>query len=438
METIYSADWLLPIEREPIENGAIAIENGRITKVGTSKEIGHGRNFPHAVIMPGFVNAHAHLEYAGYTGFGDGLDFGGWISLHLERKLRLYPEDTVALARLGAAQCLASGITTVLDASYGAASARACSELGLKAIVCLEVFGGDPDAALRRFEELRELALPYLSEQVRLGVSPHAPYSVSTAVYAAVRELGLPVATHLSESEAERAWLLRGEGPLVDALGDFLQPPSGETGLRVLARAGAIGPETIAAHCVDLDPEEIELLASLDVAVAHCPRSNGYLGCGIAPLADLLDAGVRVGIGTDSPASAPSFDMFEELRFAVACARARERRPGALTAARALELATLGSARALGIEDEVGSLLPGKRADIAIVALEGTSLLPWEDPQTAVVLGGSPERVQLTVVDGETKYEKGEFEWADLSSASEAARGRMLAGNSDPTRAPGA
>ncbi|MGD0167597.1 MAG: amidohydrolase family protein [Gaiellaceae bacterium] len=437
METIFSADWLLPIEAKPIENGAIAIENGRITRIGPSAEIGTGRSFPKAVIMPGFVNAHAHLEYAGYTGFGDGLDFGGWISLHLERKRRLSFEEVVSLARLGAAECLASGITTVLDASYSAASARACADLGLKAIVCLEVFGDDPDAALRHFEELREVALPSLSEQVRPGVSPHAPYTVSTAVYAAVRELGLPVATHLSESRAERAWLLRGEGPLA-ALGGPLLPPTGETGIRALARAGAVGPETVAAHCVDLEPDEIDLLASRDVAVAHCPRSNGYLGCGIAPLADLLEAGVRVGIGTDSPASTPSFDMFDELRFAVACARARERRPEALTAAKALELATLGSARVLGLDGEVGSLSPGKRADIAIVTLDDTSLLPWEDPEAAVVLGGSPERVLLTVVDGETKYEKGEFEWDVLRSASAVARGRMLAGGSDRARAAGA
>jgi 5-methylthioadenosine/S-adenosylhomocysteine deaminase len=434
VETIFSADWLLPMEGEPIENGAVAIANGRISKVGTGAELGRGRHFPGAVIMPGFVNAHAHLEYSGYTGFGDGSDFGRWIALHLERKLRLDFEDVVALARFGAAQCLASGITTVVDASYSAASPRACSEIGLKAIVGLEVFGDDPEAALAHFEELKEIAAPALSEQVRLGVSPHAPYTVSSEVYAAVRELGLPVVTHLSESVSERAWLTRGEGPLV-ALGAELLPPIGETGIRALARAGAIGPETIAAHCVDVDPEEIELLASLDVAVAHCQRSNAFLGCGIAPLTDLLGAGVRVGIGTDSPASAPSFDMFEELRFVVACARARERKAEALTAAQALELATIGAARALGIEAETGSLLPGKRADIAIVAFDGTSLLPWEDPQAAVVLGGSPERVQLTVVDGETKYEKGEFEWADLSSASAAARGRMLASSSGKPRA---
>jgi 5-methylthioadenosine/S-adenosylhomocysteine deaminase len=434
VETIYSADWLLPIEGEPIENGAVAFENGRITRVGTSTELGDGRRFPGAAIMPGLVNAHVHLEYSGYTGFGDGLDFGGWIALHLQRKLHLTFDDVVALARLGAAECLASGVTTVVDASYSAASPHACTELGLKAIVGLEVFGGDPEAALSRFEKLKEIASPAVSEQVRLGISPHAPYTVSPEVYAAARQLGVPVVTHLAESAAERSWLTRGEGPLV-AMGKQLLPPLGETGIRALARANAAGPEMIAAHCVDLDQEEIELLASLDIGVAHCPRSNGYLGCGIAPLTSLLAAGVRVGIGTDSPASAPSFDMFEELRSAVAFARARERDSQVLTAARALELATLGSAKALGIADQVGSLLPGKRADIAIVALDETSLLPWEDAQAAVVLGGSPERVVLTVVDGETKYEKGEFEWDVLRSASAAARGRMLAGGSQAARA---
>jgi cytosine/adenosine deaminase-related metal-dependent hydrolase len=436
VETIFSADWVIPIEGKPIENGAISIENGLITRTGPSAELGAGRHFPGAAIIPGLVNAHAHLEYAGYTGFGDGLDFGGWIALHLQRKLRLTADDVVALARLGAAECLASGITTVVDAGFNGASPRACAELGLRAIAALEVFGDDPELALRRFEELKALAEPYLSDRVRLGVSPHAPYTVTTEVYAAVRTLGLPVVTHLSESRAERDWLTRGEGPL-SAL-SYILPPAGDTGIRVLARAGAIGPETIAAHCVDLEPDEIELLASLDVAVAHCPRSNGYLGCGIAPVAELLEAGARVGIGTDSPASAPSFDMFEELRFAVACARAREHRPSALTAARALELATLGSARAIGLDHEIGSLLPGKRADIAIVALGDTALLPWEDPPAAVVLGGSAERVLLTVVDGETRYEKGEFEWDVLRNASAAARRRMLAGDSSPARGAGA
>jgi 5-methylthioadenosine/S-adenosylhomocysteine deaminase len=185
----------------------------------------------------------------------------------------------------------------------------------------------------------------------------------------------------------------------------------------------------LAAHCVKADAEEIALLAEHDVAVAHCPRSNAILGCGIAPLRALLDAGLRVGLGTDSPASTPSFDVFEELRTAVYAARAREARPDALGAAEALELATLGSARALGLDDEIGSLTPGKRADLAVLSLAGSPYLPWEDAATAVVFGGSPERVLLTMTDGRTRYRKGGEAWPrpELHSAATSARRRMLA-----------
>ena len=128
----------------------------------------------------------------------------------------------------------------------------------------------------------------------------------------------------------------------------MLVPPPGTTGIRALAEAGLLDSNVIAAHCVKADEEEIELLAAHDVAVAHCPRSNGILGCGVAPLTALREAGIRVCIATDSPASTPSFDMFDEMRAAIVGARAREGRPDALTAADALELATLGGARALG------------------------------------------------------------------------------------------
>ena len=194
-----------------------------------------------------------------------------------------------------------------------------------------------------------------------------------------------------------------------------------------MLRAGVV-----AAHCVKVDAEEIELLAGHDVAVAHCPRSNALLGCGIAPVRELLDAGVRVGLGTDSPASTPSFDMFEEMRAALYAARARAERPDALTANEALELATLGSAGVLGLADETGSLAAGKRADLAVVSLAGSPYLPWEDPTVAVVFGGSPERVELTLVEGEHRYEKGGFRWHELRRSAAAARGRMLATGAPP------
>jgi cytosine/adenosine deaminase-related metal-dependent hydrolase len=161
--------------------------------------------------------------------------------------------------------------------------------------------------------------------------------------------------------------------------------------------------------------------------IAHCPRSNGALGCGVAPLAELRAAGARVGVGTDSPASAPSFDFFEELRSVVLSARARAARPDVLSAAETLELGTLGSATALGLEDEIGSIVPGKRADLAVITLEGSPYLPFEDPAAAVVFGGSVERVAATYVDGEPRYEKGGMEWQELIAAAHSARRAMLA-----------
>jgi 5-methylthioadenosine/S-adenosylhomocysteine deaminase len=150
---ILSADWVLPVEGDPIENGAVAIEDGRIAAVGAAAELGEGERFPESAILPGFVNAHTHLEYAVYAGFGDGLSFGPWISTHVERKRRLDRPDMEAIARLGAAECLRSGITTVGDLAFSGASAHACARLGLRAIVYLEVFGLDAADAARQFGE---------------------------------------------------------------------------------------------------------------------------------------------------------------------------------------------------------------------------------------------------------------------------------------------
>jgi 5-methylthioadenosine/S-adenosylhomocysteine deaminase len=206
----------------------------------------------------------------------------------------------------------------------------------------------------------------------------------------------------------------------------MLVQPDGQSGIRRLAAAGLLDERMVAAHCVKVDAEEIELLSRHGVAVAHCPRSNALLGCGIAPLQALRAAGLRVGVGTDGVSSVPSHDFFEELRTVVALARARDERADALSASETLELATIGGARALGLDAEIGSLVPGKRADIAIVSLSGSPYLPWEDPAAAVVYGGAPERVLATLVDGEARYERGGFEWHELIDEASSARGRML------------
>jgi cytosine/adenosine deaminase-related metal-dependent hydrolase len=429
--TILAADWVLPIDAPPIERGAVAFGDGRVTAVGTLAELGPADETYHdAAIIPGFVNAHSHLEYAVYAGFGDGLDFGPWLLTHVARKRHVDWEGHVAIARAGVAASLTSGITTTADASFSGAAAVACAELGLRALVHLEVFGHDGEAAAQ-FHEKRERIEPWLGPLVQVGVSPHAPYTVSPELFAACHALRLPVATHLAESEAEQLWVSSGEGPWRE-YAHLISAPYGTTAIRKLAELGVLNERVVAAHCVTVDDEEIRLLVSHQVAVAHCPRSNAILGCGIAPLRRLLEFGVRVGIGTDSPASTPSIDMFDELRTAMYAARARERRGDALCAPEALELATLGGARALGLDGELGSLTAGKRADLAVVSLAGSPYLPWEDPAAGVVFGGAPHRVLLTVVEGEIRYENGVTEWQELIDAAASVRERMLAAASQP------
>jgi cytosine/adenosine deaminase-related metal-dependent hydrolase len=330
-----------------------------------------------------------------------------------------------AIARLGAAESLRSGITTVGDLAFSGASAHACAELGLRGIVYLEVFGGEAAEAIRQFEEKRDYVEPALSERVALGVSPHAPYTCSLEVYATAAGLDLPVATHLNESQDELDWLLRGEGPW-SPLAEMLVPPPGRSGIELLAAAGLLDENVVAAHCVKVSAAEIDLLASHGAAVAHCPRSNAFLGCGVAPLTALRGAGIRVGVGTDGVSSVPSHDYFEELRATIGSARARGEDAGALSATEALELATLGGARALGLDSETGSLVPGKWADLAVVGLADSPFLPWEDPVAAVIFGGGPERILATLVGGETRYQRGRFEWHELTAAAAAARGLLL------------
>ena len=416
--TAISADWVLPVDGPPLEDAYVAWEDGRIV------EVAHGRgerHFDGAVILPGLVNAHSHLEYAVYAGFGDARVFGDWLGLHIVRKRALVHDEMVAIARRGAADSLASGITTTADYSFSGASATAAAELGLRAIVYLEVFGSDSDETARQFEATRARA--HESELVAIGISPHAPYTCSLEVYRWCLSLGIPVGTHLAESAAEHEWLVSGTGPLAVNSGVLVEP----TGKRAVATLEEVlGPQLLCAHCVHIDDDEIDELARRDVPVAHCPRSNALLGCGTAPLAALRAAGVRVGLGTDSPASTPSFDAWEELRTAVYMSRAREQRPDALDATAALRLASLDAARAIGLDSELGSLTPGKKADLTVLSIAQSPYDPVEDPVVAAVFGGAPTGILETIVDGTTRYRQGETAWQEVRSTASAARQRML------------
>lgn len=433
MSRLFAADWVVPVSSAPVRDGAVLVEGERIAALGPAGELAAAHpaasrlDLPGCVLAPGFVNLHSHIEYAAYAGLGDGLAFGPWIAAHTRRTAVLGAEGLDAMAQLGAAECLRSGVTTLVDAAYDGAAVRACTAAGLRAVVAIEAFGGDDadvaavaDALFRRVDALARDAGPH----VELAVSPHAPFTVGLGLFAEIvaraRARELRVITHLGESRHELDAMIGGTGLLTRFVAPYGRHPVLE-----LAERGLLGPETIVAHAVHVGDGEIAALAASGAAVAHCPRSNALLGCGIAPIAGLRAAGVRVGLGTDSPSSALSLDMFEELRAALLLARASAGDPEALSTSAALQLATLDGARALGLADR-GALEPGLLADLVAVRLDRTPFWPCDDPAAALVLGGSPALVTLVAIGGNVLYGVDSTAFERALPAAADARSRLL------------
>lgn len=422
---IFRATWVLPIVSEPIADGAVAVEGNLIKSVGPYAEVTAANpgadsiDFHHAVLMPGFVNCHAHLEYAAFRGLLDNQNFGPWMLDFIDYKAKLDNDDYAASAMLGAAECLGSGITTVAESMYSGQSLAAINQSGLRARVYQEAFGIDDKQLSEtlaklaaRLDELETQA----GELVEIGVFPHATYTVSAGLYRAIaqlaRERHLKVATHLAESKAESVYIRSGTGLLALDLREKVgwdhveRQPFGVTPVKYLQQWNVYGHDFMAVHCVRVSDADIEILAKRDVAIAHCPKSNAKLGCGIAPLPAFLKAGIRVGFGTDSPASSNIMDMFGEMRTAIFLHRGVRADAGVLRADQCVHLATLGGARALGMDDRVGSLEPGKQADLIAVDTEFSHFTPVYDPYSALVYGANQEDVFFAMVAGRTLYDR--------------------------------
>jgi cytosine/adenosine deaminase-related metal-dependent hydrolase len=439
VNTLFTADWVVPVSSSPLERGALLVEGERIAALGPAAELAAANpraervDLPGCVLAPGFVNLHSHIEYAAYSGLGDGLAFDHWIAAHKRRTWSLGRDGLDAMARLGAAESVRSGVTTIVDAAYAGASVAACTEAGLRAVIALEAFGGDDADAMAVADELDgrlDALAPAAGPRVELAVSPHAPFTVGLPLFgelvARARERGMRVVTHLGESRHELDAMVRGTGVLAQSVAAFGRHPIIE-----LAERGLLGPETVVAHAVHVDDDDIAALAASGAAVAHCPRSNAILGCGVAPVARLRAAGIRVGLGTDSPSSAVSLDMFDELRAALLLARATAGDPEALSTAAALQMATLDGARALGLADR-GGLAPGMLADFVAVRLDHTPFWPSDDPVTALVLGGSPALVTLVAVGGGVLYGVDSTAFERALPAAAGARSRLLDAASKP------
>jgi 5-methylthioadenosine/S-adenosylhomocysteine deaminase len=380
-----------PVTAPSIENGAVLIdEAGRIAATGPHPHVPTPPSctvleFPDGMLVPGLINCHTHLELTHLAGRSSATEFSAWIKEIRELKDAATADEFTAAAERGLRQCWAAGVTTVADTGSTGAALRALARLGGRGIAYQEVFGPDPARLDRSMDELRtalDALAPFATATQRLGVSPHAPYTVSEPLYRAVaalaRERRLPVALHLAESEAETRFVHDGTGPFADMhhrRGIAVTPHHGSP-VELVRDTGHLTPDTLCIHCVQVDDLDIALLAASGAAVAHCPRSNTAHGHGRAPLAALRAAGVRVGLGTDSVVSVGDASLWAEADAA------------GLSGDDAVRALTLDGARALNWDGEIGSLEVGKAADLAVFAASARSRPLPPAPALLTVVAG--------------------------------------------------
>jgi cytosine/adenosine deaminase-related metal-dependent hydrolase len=425
------ARWVVPCGAAPIADGVVECEEGRIVAIKTWRPGMACIDLGDMAIMPGFVNTHSHIEYTILRGIEEDLSFFPWIRSLIAWKQHLEPEDWLVSAQAGAIEMALTGVTTVGDASDSGASVSALAVVGIRGIVFREFFGIEnvPDSSvlLAQLEDKLshmqgQIARFGIHNRLAVGVSPHAPYTVRADLFEPLGEFcqehSLPQMIHLDESREEMDWMRTGTGPFAEMFERRGLPweAQGSSSFQYVRNCGGFTVPTIAVHCVHLDSGDEQSLARDGVSVAHCPRSNAKLGAGIAPVSDLINAGLEVGLGTDSPLTANSMDFFEEIRAMVFQSRLREENGASIRTRKALEIATHGGARALGLERVTGSLDAGLAADMIGIRLDGIHMAPApeDNPEAALVYSARACDVAWTMVDGKLVQENGNFPQFDL------------------------
>lgn len=430
---ILSAGYVLPISAEPVEDGAIVIDKDKILAIGKREEIvktfpgAKHENFGEAAILPGFVNAHSHLEITAMRGFLDKFDgdFYSWlITLTKIRAEKLTDEDIEIAAAFGALEGARAGVTCFGDIGrFGKAGFEALRKNGLRGILFQETeFSPGNESAGEDFARLNEKFLALKQAEtalVKVGLSPHSPYTVSEKLFEKIANYALEenvkITIHAAESDEEQNLLVSGEGFFLEIYRRFglewCAPNC--TPIEYLAKIGVLEAKPLLAHCVKVSETDIELIAESDSRIAHCPKSNAKFGHGIAPLEKFLDKKIKTGFGSDSVASNNTCDILEEARFATLAARTRSDRQRFLSAAEIIETATLGGARALGLDTETGTIEAGKQADLIAVSLENVAQMPIHDVYSALLFASNARDVKMTMVAGREIYRDGETKIID-------------------------
>jgi 5-methylthioadenosine/S-adenosylhomocysteine deaminase len=388
--------------RRVIDGGAVAIDGRDIVAVGTAAAIAagfRGRDTIDAaggVIMPGLINTHTHAPMVLFRGLADDLALMDWLQKYIfpaEAKM-VTPEFVRAGTRLAALEMIESGTTAYADMYYFEEEiARATKAAGIRGILGQTIIqfpvpdAKTPAEGLARTERFaKEFAA---DELITPAVAPHAMYTLDADTLKACRaladRLSIPVIIHLAETQDE----------IRTAAEKYRATP-----VAFLESLGFWGPRTLAAHGVRLTAADISTLAARKVGIAHNPESNMKLASGIAPVEEMLRAGIAVGLGTDGAASNNDLDMFEAMRQAAFLHKLKNNDPRAVPAPVALEMATIGGARALGMEKEIGTLEPGKRADLLIVSMTSARQTPMYDPVSHLVYVTRGDDVRTTIVNG--------------------------------------
>lgn len=422
------AQYVLPITSEPISAGAVLIRDGRIRDIGKADMLRlrypdeETVDYGTAALMPGLIDLHTHMENSIMRGIVHDVPYITWLRAVAELSAKMEVSDWYDSAILGGLDALASGITCVADVTATGAACTAAQKLGLRGVVYREVGVMDKrrvDFAMHAAENdimhWREEVDP---ERISIGIAPAPIYLCHPAVFGKVAEFStredLPVAMHLAGSREEYNFVKRGSSAFsvhgATVRRGFLELPpwlpTGVSPVRYALNWGAFEcPNVLAIHCVHTDEEDVRKLKEYNVGVAVCPRCNAQLGMGVAPVNEFMRAGLNVGIGTDSPAATDSTDMLSEMRLGMLIQRAVNVGEF-LDSESMLEMATIGGARALKLDDKIGSLDIGKHADVIAVDLSSSQQSPATNPVSALVNTCTSADVIMTMVDGSVLYER--------------------------------
>lgn len=398
-DTLLRAAWVCPVAAPPLRAGWVAVHDGRITAVGAGHDAppaARVEDLGDAVLLPGLVNAHTHLELSWLRGrVAPGADFLTWVGgLMRARTAPEQPGDpaTEAPCRDAIAEMRATGTVAVGDIANALISPALLAEAGMPGVVFHELIGFRVTDGARHVEQAQMRHAGQASSGVRIALAPHAPFSVSRELFAAIRDAAAAVtppltSVHAGESPEEVALLTTGEGPwrerlvALNAWRDDWTPPGCGAG-DYLCDLGVIRAGTLVVHGVQFTDGELARIAGTGATLVTCPRSNTWVGVGAPPIARFLASGVRLAVGTDSLASAPDLNLFAEL------AELRRLAPEA-PARRLLAAATVGGAEALGLAADFGAIEAGRRAELVVVDTAGVA-----DPEEAVLQGLDATRVR--------------------------------------------